>query len=263
MKPPFGVHYLRARSYDPLRRQYSVINSFAFVYTAGNADTIAPSTSVSYLSGWRNYLFITVTATDTGWGIKNVTCLPPTGSTIQTAQANQCKYLITQNGTFSYSATDYADNTSTLESITITNIDSTAPPAVSGSAVEVHGILSNTWTNERDPSFSWTAVNDPNGSGLAGYRVYFGTSSSGTSTSSLTSNSYTPTPRSVNTSAIYYLRVASVDIVGNVSSWRTLFTYKYDSIKPTSPSNITEMHGVESGQNQIDVKSPSLPGMQG
>jgi hypothetical protein len=87
------------------------------------------------------------------------------------------------------------------------------------------------WTNDNDvPETAWLEVADGNGSGVAGYHVYWGLSPTGTDLAYQTDRTYDPV--SPNVDGVYYLRVQAVDGVGLTGNWTTVLTYKYDRSKP-------------------------------
>ncbi|MBN2150624.1 MAG: hypothetical protein JW839_04160, partial [Candidatus Lokiarchaeota archaeon] len=95
---------------------------------------------------------------------------------------------------------------------------------------------SGTWQSTvSDPAFSWDAASDDNGSGVAGYYVYWGNDPAGTSGAFQTGTTYDP---GVVTSGTYYLRVMTRDNLGsNATSWVTLYVFRYDSMAATNPSS--------------------------
>ena len=118
-------------------------------------------------------------------------------------------------------------------------------------------ITQSQFWNYSSPAFSFYGASDPDTVGgnavdqlgVAGYYVYFGNdisaaytagtyqdhvdSGAGIYNSSDDSQTFmTPTPLSVDDD--YYLRIATVDNAGNISTPVTLFTYKYDKTSPTA-----------------------------
>jgi len=104
-------------------------------------------------------------------------------------------------------------------------------------AVETHGALDGVWQSTiAGPSFTWSGASAS--SGIAGYLVYFGTDSVGTSTELVTSAAYTP---SAVTTGTYYLRLRTKDTLGSLADeWATLFTFEYDSSAPDAPMVIDD-----------------------
>ncbi len=133
-------------------------------------------------------------------------------------------------------------------------VDGTAPSNPTW-ASETHGAPNNIWQRTvSDPSFAWGGASDGSGSGVAGYYVYWGTSSSGTSGIWTSSASYDPP--AVPSPSVYYLRVQTRDNVGNLAPWQTLFIFGYDGSAPTNPTSVSSPShpvGVWSNDNTVDV----------
>lgn len=119
-------------------------------------------------------------------------------------------------------------------------------------------IFSNTWYNYSTPYFEWAPEGDIlgasdsiNGSGVAGYYVYWGTSNSADPEEDGTLQ-YTNTfsPENLVDSEIYYLRIRTVDYAGNTSEevWNP-FIYKYDS---SAPSKVTSLAADPAGYTAIN-----------
>jgi hypothetical protein len=96
--------------------------------------------------------------------------------------------------------------------------------------IDSSGAPNNRWQNRlRQPFFRWTGAGDA-GSGLAGYRVYFGADSSDAAVRLLSENQFSP---GEILSGLNYLRVRSQDRAGNLAAdWATLFIFKFDGIPP-------------------------------
>lgn len=109
-------------------------------------------------------------------------------------------------------------------------------------------IVSGAWYGYSAPYFDWPdaeatngATDTAGGSGVSGYYVYFGTSSSADPESDGTlqsASSYTASGL-VNGST-YYLRIKTRDDAGNISAdtWAP-FTYKFDGEAPSAPTGVT------------------------
>jgi len=123
------------------------------------------------------------------------------------------------------------------------------------SATDLNGAPNNVWQGTKsDPNFTWTgAADNSDGTGLAGYYVYWGPQADGISQEYRTSAAYDPSPVSPGTR---YLRVQTKDNAGNLAAWKTLFTYKYDNSVPTVPTSIVETHNVTSGVWQNITSDP-------
>jgi len=155
-------------------------------------------------------------------------------------------------------------------------IDTNAPSNPTTSA-ETHGAPRDTWQSSiDDPDFTWSGASDGEGSGIAGYHVYWGTDPSGTSTIWTTNARYDPpavstpgadlSPQPANAGSdpslsgphTYYLRVQTKDHVGHASPWKTLFTFKYDGSAPTNPTSCDEDHGAPQGTWQNSIDDPAF-----
>jgi len=91
-------------------------------------------------------------------------------------------------------------------------------------------------TNEsQHPYFSWSGADDGiNGSGIAGYYVYFGVDSNAdpeTYGNYQTSMDYTVST-AMEAGGVYYFRIKVKDNLGNISSAATYFSYRYFYISP-------------------------------
>ena len=125
-------------------------------------DDTAPSTSasVSPSSGWAQSKTATATASDSGSGVQYVYCrLEGEGSwTRGSAGGGSCSRTATANTTFYYYAVDKVGNQSSTKTVSITNIDRTAP------TLGFAGANTTTWYNSNrtiTPNSS-----DSGGSGL-------------------------------------------------------------------------------------------------
>lgn len=108
------------------------------------------------------------------------------------------------------------------------------PPSNPTSAVELHGARNGEWQSTiADPAFSWSGASDSL-SGIGGYLVYFGPDEIGTSSDEVGDATCDPAPVTTGT---YFLRVCARDVAGNeAEEWKTLFTFKYDSSAPSTPT---------------------------
>jgi hypothetical protein len=97
------------------------------------------------------------------------------------------------------------------------------------------GVASGVWQNRvRTANFSWPTPHDE-GSGIAGYNVYWGPSATGTSGTLRPDNAFVnSTPIcAADEAATYYLRVRSQDHVGWQSEW-VGYALAYDGAPPTA-----------------------------
>lgn len=96
------------------------------------------------------------------------------------------------------------------------------------------GVASGTWQNMvRVADFSWGPPYD-DGSGVAGYYVYWGSNEYGTSTTFTTANEFvSDTPIcGLNEACTFHLRIQTVDNVGLTADWATAFALRYDNAPP-------------------------------
>lgn len=124
-------------------------------------------------------------------------------------------------------------------------------------------ITTDTWHNGTNLTFVWPTAETVGGavdttlpggiiSGVAGYYVYFGTDPTanpkntsgviGTASAPVYQTGATITfDKTLVTNSTYYLVVTAVDNAGNVTitGITPLFTYKYDNVKPNSPTYIS------------------------
>jgi uncharacterized repeat protein (TIGR01451 family) len=105
------------------------------------------------------------------------------------------------------------------------------PTSINPGCTANNGEWQNTCNNT---NFSWSGASD-SGSGVAGYQYYWGTSSSGTSTSFTTSTSYNPGAVGEGTR---YFRIRTKDNAGNYAAWKTMFVLRYDGTAPTGSLSI-------------------------
>ncbi|NMA29646.1 MAG: hypothetical protein GX943_01095, partial [Candidatus Pacebacteria bacterium] len=109
-------------------------------------------------------------------------------------------------------------------------------------------LVSEVWYKHSNPYFEWReaeatdgASDGSNGSGVAGYYVYFGFDEEADPTedgSWQIDNHYTAS--NLEDGQIYYLRVRASDDAGNVAEevWQA-FIYQYDEQLPTAPADLT------------------------
>lgn len=166
------------------------------------------------------------------------------------------------NGTYYYrvrahNTAGYSDWSDDIRYITV-DIDTIAPTnPTSCNAWETSSqsivISNNTWQKTTaNPYFVWTGASDDK-SGISGYSVYFGLSSSGEpGTSQEQSNNSYDAGADPGSNGTYYLRVRTFDNVGNYSSAITLFTVKYDG---SSPNNPTSCSGWKTSSKVVSISS--------
>ncbi|MCX7641534.1 MAG: S8 family serine peptidase [Elusimicrobiales bacterium] len=149
-------------------------------------------------------------------------------------------FNLLSNGTsyISIRAYDNAGNYSELSDAFYIKKD-TIPPNIINTTVQ-SGAKDNIWQNfDNQPVFNWNALDD--GSGVFGHYIYFGTDPNGISFNYIVSNSFSSNLLSDGT---YYLRIQSKDNASNLTPWITIFTFKYESTKPTTTINLNGTMGI-------------------
>lgn len=138
--------------------------------------------------------------------------------------------------------------TPVVKEVTITaNGDETAPTnpsTITGLSQAVGGqtLTSGNSYKHTHPYFSWNNGTDAH-SAVAGYYVYFGTNElvnpadeAAASTFQTATTYQSSTPLSTGT---YYLRLATKDSAGNISSPVTAFVYTYNGVSPSASLTVT------------------------
>jgi len=127
---------------------------------------------------------------------------------------------------------DGVGNTANWTTIYTFKYDSINPKNPSN-CLQVNGFTeTNIWQGTvNNPAFEWSEGVD-NDSEIEGYYIYWGEESEGTSAYFTSETNFTP---SIVDSGIYYLRIQTQDNIGNVASWSTLYTFKYDGTPPINP----------------------------
>jgi len=98
----------------------------------------------------------------------------------------------------------------------------TTPPKLPERAQELGGAESGVPQSEISrPVFAWEASTDP----TARYQMYWGPAANGTGNTTMTEALFSPP--AVSQTSTLYLRVRALDGMGNATSWRTLFTFRY------------------------------------
>lgn len=135
---------------------------------------------------------------------------------------------------FHLRAVDAAGNASEAAHIGPFLIDTTAPSNPI-TVTETHGIQDGAWHNQIvAPAFAWAGAVDEM-SAIARYGVYWGTDTTGTSTTVIDQARFeAPTATTAaDRAATWHLRVSTVDQAGNQAPWETLFSFHYDAAPPT------------------------------
>ncbi len=164
-------------------------------------------------------------------------------------------------------ATSDGASTPTVNDYTISYASSDVNPSIPNSLVsksqQTSGsdIVNNTEYAYEHPYFSWTAGAD-NGSGVAGYYVYWGKNSAAnpaTDGTYQTANNYSVNEAMsydtspVNPFGTYYLIVKSKDNNGLVSDAWSAFTYKYKGVSP--PQTLTKTLQADFNKTGADFDS--------
>jgi len=176
--------------------------------------------------------------------------------------------------------------TSSVDSLAWTSYaDTTAPnnPAsVSGYTDSGMGtsILSDSWTADTTPYFSWSAADNAGGIGVDGFYVYFGTdetkdpvddASDATNLAYKNGTNYYSSSNGTNgfwnaatqsaaalTSDTYYMVIRTKDRNNNTSAASaTLFTYNLDIIAPQRPSSVSVNPASWTSTNNFDFTWPA------
>ncbi|MFA5107494.1 MAG: fibronectin type III domain-containing protein [Patescibacteria group bacterium] len=116
-------------------------------------------------------------------------------------------------------------------------------------------ITTGNWYGHAAPYFSWSgAADNAGGIGIKGYCVYFGTDDDADPADGCTpQTAATYTASGLETGQTYYLRLKTVDYMNNTSddAWAP-FTYSYDSVAPSRPTNLQASPAVPSATNSFN-----------
>jgi len=111
------------------------------------------------------------------------------------------------------------------------------------------------------PYFSWSGASDGvSGSGVKGYYVYYGDSVTADPEieGSFQTNSDYEVNKPMTAGEVYYLRIKTVDNLGNVSSATTFFSYRYWYVSPPQSQVLTTQEDFKSGSNyNLDLSTQS------
>jgi FG-GAP repeat len=265
-----AIWYLRLRTHDLLDNANDWQTAFVFNYVHGKPGAPRAATeengaissvwqsqiaSPSFIwSGARSGFGAQVNAYDVYWGTD------PYGSTA-ISQVNNALFApvaLTQTGVY-YLRLRTRDNQggvgdwATLFTFKYDNALPTNPL----SATELSGLSNNTWQNQVSaPNFRWLGAHDSTGSGVQKYDIYFGDQKLGAVVVASTTGTAYQTNAIPSSPAIYYLRIRTWDIAGNVSGWSSLFTVKYDVIAPSNVRSTTETGGAP---DNVWQKTSSTP----
>ncbi len=208
--------------------------------------------------------------TGSAWGTSSATSQANDISTINT---NIATFPVTFSG-IKWQAVLLGDGTQQvqLNSVELSSTSDTTDPSANASsitALKANGgssLASNGWTNGGSPYFSWTAGTDDD-SGVLGYCLYLGTSSSGDpettkgmlGTSSVDTGNNCPFAVSstnidlatsgylgtalTSSSSPYYLNIKAIDNAGNISNASAQFQFRFDNTLPSNPSFVSAPSG--------------------
>lgn len=175
-----------------------------------NIDKTAPTGTIAQTpTSWTNgnvTLNLTGVADTGGSGLKHIE--RPNGTTVTGTSASQ---TVSSNGTYTFEIHDNAGNV-TVRSITVTNIDKTAP---TGNLTQTP----TTWTNG-NVTLNLTGVADGGGSGLKNITLPNGTTVTGTTATYV-----------VTTNGTYTFEIR--DNAGNVTT-KTISVINIDKVLPTA-----------------------------
>ena len=128
----------------------------------------------------------------------------------------------------------------TVNNITLNYTQETTPPTLPSQFMAYGSkggasLTSGVTYEYQHPYFEWGGASDgSNGSGVAGYYVYFGTDSNADPVADgnyQTTSNYTVTAP-MTAGDIYYIRIKVKDRLGNISDAATYFSYRYFYISP-------------------------------
>jgi len=123
-------------------------------------------------------------------------------------------------------AIDRADNMGDWKTVLLYRYDDISPDQPTVNIV-------SEWTSVADAlPFDWYSDIDYGGSGVDHYRYYWGIDPEGTAADTQISTVFDPP--ACTESRMHYLRVQVVDRAGNASDWKTVYTYRYDSLAPAN-----------------------------
>lgn len=185
-------------------------------YIVSNIDKIPPTLTLTLSTATNSKAIITATASD------NVAVASITKPDTTVFQGNSTTYTVNANGTYTFKATDTAGNVTT-QSITISNMDTTAPLAPVITAPK-----DGTVTNNNKPTINGTAEANST------VKVYDGTTLIGTVTAD-GSGRWTLTPATVLSEGTHAITATATDAAGNVSPVSNTVNITIDTRVPSAP----------------------------
>ncbi|KKP86849.1 MAG: hypothetical protein UR87_C0010G0011 [candidate division CPR3 bacterium GW2011_GWE2_35_7] len=175
--------------------------------------------------------------------------LPITGGNIQSLPKRYLQFKLALHGD--------TLSTPTVSNIQFTYEEDVIPPNLPSQFVAKGTATGETLTTGQTyeyqhPYFEWNGANDGNnGSGIAGYYVYYGTNVAAdpeVDGSFQANNTYVVTSP-MTSGDIYYVRIKVKDNKGNVSAIQTFFSYRYWYISPPESQLTTSYEQLSQGTN--------------
>lgn len=209
-----------------------------------NIDTAAPGLSFALApsSGWtKGSVTITATGSDTGSGVASIR--RPDGTTATGSTAN---YAVTANGTYSFTATDNAGNTTT-QSVTVSNIDTTAPSlsCTPSTTAWTNGSVTLT-ASASDSQSGLASITKPDNSTSATSPTTYTAAANGTYTFSAADNAGNTTSLPMTVSNIDTTAPTSPVVTSSTTAWTN------GNVTFTLGTSTDSQSGVAKRQYQID-----------
>lgn len=232
-----GARYLRACAVDAAGNASAWTTLFVFQYDASppafapGYTALADGGVISGTWGADSGLAFTWEASDAGQGVDHYQVYfgpDPAGTTVMaspTAAEHAYTATMAEPGLnyLRLRAVDALGHASNWITAFMVGYDPEAPAAPT-EATPPAGVQDGVPQSAVNaPAFTWSGAADA-GSGVAGYRVYFGPDPNGAPTTPVAAASYNAPAVGSGT---YYLRVVTVDQAGNASAPETLFTFVY------------------------------------
>ena len=234
----WGNHTVTFRTVDAPWSGYQEWHQINGFWIYGWADTTPPAQTVTYsTTNWTSSdVIVTLHAEDAISGINlNMWRFKPdstgTWSSWTNCGAADCNAAITENGALDLYSRDKALVVA-RQYPRVDNIDKVPPSEINpGDVSSPPAFPDDTWvTTGGLAAWDWPDASD-SGSGVDGYRVYFGDDPAGSSATIQGNSDYSA---DVTTDGIYYLRSQAVDLTGNATLWANLYTVRVDGTNPVS-----------------------------
>jgi len=201
-----------------------------YVSTTDNAGNVSPESDSLVVTYDVTAPVITIGSYNTSWTNGNITVTATTNE----GTLNTSTHTFTANGSFDFIATDAAGNITT-KTVTITNIDNTAPgkPTITSPTTEQY-FKTTPILNQ------WGVITDS--SGIKQYTVEYiyddGHTFSGAPYRYTTTNSRNHSPGITEQGGVT-IRVRAEDNAGNIGEWSNSVHYIYDATAPALVSKTT------------------------